>query len=269
MPSFFTVHCMAAHLTQYAGLPVNCNDCNSTQPTRARKGRAEWGRGGLKVDASSSGNLASLDRSSRQEPRKGESGPPPFRLDIYRYSGHLSARPVHVNKVQKYEYLMNLQFRCPKGLGNDPASCQQRLAQRLRPFLDMLHWLALDAISCNLAIWQLLPWSLSAPVACATLPTSRLPNRQADKSHIPTSNFHPVTNGQACGPQGQAPNPILFRWWHFAPNGSQPSIGVDHQITMTSTLIVLWVTHLLYMTGARHPSHSTALPIAYFDATEY
>ncbi|KAK1467490.1 hypothetical protein CPAR01_13809 [Colletotrichum paranaense] len=69
----------------------------------------------------------------------------------------------------------------------------------------MLHWLALDAISCNLAIWQLLPRSLSAPVACATLPTSRLPNRQADKSHIPR----------------QVPNPILFRWWHFAPNGSQ------------------------------------------------
>lgn len=34
---------------------------------------------------------------------------------------------------------------------------QQPLAQRLRPLLDMLLWLAMDAISCNLAIWQLLP----------------------------------------------------------------------------------------------------------------
>lgn len=92
-----------------------------------------------------------IDRPAKNRGKE-KVDPPPFRLDIgtlgyvptfshcaiwtlsvfiqqslsvsFHYQ-YLSARPVQVYKAQKYEYLMDFQFWYAKGLGDDPASCQQ------------------------------------------------------------------------------------------------------------------------------------------------
>ncbi|KAK1657841.1 hypothetical protein BDP55DRAFT_684240 [Colletotrichum godetiae] len=67
------------------------------------------------------------------------------------------------------------------------------------------------------------------PAICATLPTSRLPNRRADKSHTTK----------------QVPNPILLRWWHLTPNNSQsvPLARRPHATLSSPMLLSLSTAH--------------------------